>query len=198
MDRIVSQLMAEIDGVHASAGEGGGSGSGSSVGEDGDDEDGGGGDGGVGSGHKLFVLGATNRPDLLDQSLLRPGRFDRLVKVGPPETREQQAAVLRALTRKFTLSAEVDLDALASKLPTALSGADLYALCAAALSASIRECAAERVKNGVVSAKAAAADDEDDDDDDAADPAATVRLQVDAAHCEAARVELFSPSDVMD
>ena len=52
MDRIVSQLMAEIDGVHTSS-EGGG----------------------------LFVLGATNRPDLLDPSLLRPGRFDRLVHI---------------------------------------------------------------------------------------------------------------------
>ena len=83
---------------------------------------------------------------------LRPGRFDRLVKVAPPETREQQAAVLRALTRKFALGADVDLSAIAVKLPTKLSGADVLSAVRGALSASIRECAAERRSNGIVSA----------------------------------------------
>ena len=183
MDRIVSQLMAEIDGVHASVnGEGGGGGGGGGSGSDGASGEGEDADGGANA-HKLFVLGATNRPDLLDQSLLRPGRFDRLVKVAPPETREQQAAVLRALTRKFALGADVDLSAIAVKLPTKLSGADLYALCAAALSASIRECAAERTRNGIVSAAKTA------DETEAATPVPAI--VVNAAHFESAREELF-------
>jgi SpoVK/Ycf46/Vps4 family AAA+-type ATPase len=41
----------------------------------------------------LFVLGATNRPDLVDTSLLRPGRFDQLVRIGSPDTHAKQAAV---------------------------------------------------------------------------------------------------------
>ena len=84
-----------------------------------------------------------------------------------------------------------------SPAATALSGADLYALCAAALAASIRECAAERVKNGVVSAKADAADEDEEAEAVAERPA----IIVSAAHFEAARVELFCPSsdvDVMD
>jgi peroxin-6 len=72
MDRIVSQLLAELDGMS-------------------DGEDGGGG---------VFVIGATNRPDLLDAALLRPGRFDKMLYLGVSDTHEKQATIMEALTRK--------------------------------------------------------------------------------------------------
>ncbi|GLC61818.1 hypothetical protein PLESTB_001806500 [Pleodorina starrii] len=132
MDRVVSQLLAEIDGL--SGGGGSGTGSGGS----------GGGSSGTGSGTGLiFVIGATNRPDLLDPSLLRPGRLDVCVYVGIAEDPDSKTKVLQALTRKFALSSDVDLPTLASACPPTLSGADLYALCAdawmGALQRHIRE-----------------------------------------------------------
>jgi peroxin-6 len=69
MDRIVSQLLAELDGMS---------------------------DGGEG----VFVIGATNRPDLLDQALLRPGRFDKMLYLGVSDTHDKQQTILEALTRK--------------------------------------------------------------------------------------------------
>jgi peroxin-6 len=77
MDRIVSQLLAELDGMSSSGG--------------GDDSGGGG----------VFVIGATNRPDLLDQALLRPGRFDKMLYLGVSDTHEKQLKIMEALTRKY-------------------------------------------------------------------------------------------------
>lgn len=76
MDRIVSQLLAELDGMS-------------------DGEESGGG---------VFVIGATNRPDLLDPALLRPGRFDKMLYLGISDTHEKQATIMQALTRKCVLS----------------------------------------------------------------------------------------------
>ncbi|AGO10753.1 AaceriAGR394Wp [[Ashbya] aceris (nom. inval.)] len=102
MDRIVSQLLAELDGLST------------------------GGDG-------LFVIGATNRPDLLDEALLRPGRFDKLLYLGISDTNEKQANILRALTRKFALDPDVSLEDLAASCPFTYTGADFYALCSDAM-----------------------------------------------------------------
>jgi peroxin-6 len=68
MDRIVSQLLAELDGMQKSG--------------------------------DLFVIGATNRPDLIDPALLRPGRFDKLIYLGISESHDTQLKILKALTRK--------------------------------------------------------------------------------------------------
>ncbi|XP_054635659.1 peroxisomal ATPase PEX6 isoform X2 [Dunckerocampus dactyliophorus] len=106
MDRVVSQLLAELDALPASA--------------------------------QVFVIGATNRPDLLDQSLLRPGRFDKLVYVGINEDRSSQLQVLQAILRNFHLAPDVDLLQVVERCPAHMSGADLYALCSDAMTAAIK------------------------------------------------------------
>ncbi|KAJ8392373.1 hypothetical protein AAFF_G00074980 [Aldrovandia affinis] len=106
MDRVVSQLLAELDGLHSSG--------------------------------DVFVIGATNRPDLLDQSLLRPGRFDKLVYVGITEDKESQLQVLKAIVRKFEVDQSVSLQDVVDRCPPQLTGADLYALCSDAMTAAIK------------------------------------------------------------
>ncbi|HXR14287.1 MAG TPA: ATP-dependent zinc metalloprotease FtsH [Solirubrobacteraceae bacterium] len=71
----------------------------------------------------VVVLAATNRPDVLDSALLRPGRFDRRVAVQPPD-RAGRAAILRVHTQGIPLASDVDLDGLASTTP-GMVGADL-------------------------------------------------------------------------
>src|SRR5205823_4823407 len=71
----------------------------------------------------VIVIAATNRADVLDQALLRPGRFDRRVMVQPPD-RRGRAAILRIHTRNVPLAPDVDLDQLAAQTPGSV-GADL-------------------------------------------------------------------------
>jgi cell division protease FtsH len=71
----------------------------------------------------VIVIAATNRPDVLDQALLRPGRFDRRVAVQPPD-RNGREAILRVHTRGVPLAPDVDLRGLASTTP-GMVGADL-------------------------------------------------------------------------
>jgi cell division protease FtsH len=74
-------------------------------------------------GKGVIVLAATNRADVLDQALLRPGRFDRRVTLQPPD-RRGRAAILKIHTAKVPLAPDVDLDAIAGATP-GLVGADL-------------------------------------------------------------------------
>jgi len=71
----------------------------------------------------VVVLGATNRPEILDQALLRPGRFDRRVGVQPPD-RDGRRKILEVHTRSLPLADDVDLGVLASTTP-GMVGADL-------------------------------------------------------------------------
>jgi cell division protease FtsH len=71
----------------------------------------------------VIVLGATNRPEILDPALLRPGRFDRRVSVQPPD-RAGREAILRVHTRGVPLAPEVDLGGIAASTP-GMVGADL-------------------------------------------------------------------------
>lgn len=108
MDRIVSALLAELDGAADAA--------------------------------DVFVLAATNRPDLLDPALLRPGRFEKLVFVGVCEDHEGQVKILRAVTSKIPVSPSTSLERVASLLPLSLTGADMYALATDALYTALHRC----------------------------------------------------------
>ncbi len=78
---------------------------------------------GFASKEAVVVLGATNRPEILDQALLRPGRFDRRVAVQPPD-KPGRIKILEVHTRSLPLGRDVDLAALAASTP-GMVGADL-------------------------------------------------------------------------
>jgi len=73
--------------------------------------------------HEVIVLAATNRPDVLDPAILRPGRFDREITVGLPD-RKGREGILKIHTKQLNLDADVNLDLLA-QTTTGFSGADL-------------------------------------------------------------------------
>ncbi|CAG9816067.1 unnamed protein product [Phaedon cochleariae] len=106
MDRVVSQLLAEMDGLNESA--------------------------------IVFIIGATNRPDLIDPALLRPGRFDKLLYIGPCTDKESKISVLKALTRQFNLDTDVDLAEIVGICPKNITGADFYGICSTAWSSAVR------------------------------------------------------------
>ncbi len=86
---------------------------------------------------EVFVVAATNRPELVDPALLRPGRLDRLVHVPPPDA-ESRADILRAVTKRMPLADDVDLDALGTACRR-YSAADLEALAREAAMNAMRE-----------------------------------------------------------
>ncbi|MCY0868883.1 MAG: CDC48 family AAA ATPase [Desulfurococcus sp.] len=85
----------------------------------------------------VVVLAATNRPDLLDPALLRPGRFDKLVYVPPPDY-NARLEILKVHTRSVPLDVDVDLAKIA-KITEGYSGADIEALVREAVMAALRE-----------------------------------------------------------
>lgn len=82
------------------------------------------------------IIGATNRPDILDEALLRPGRFDRTIEV-PNPVKESRARILEIHTSKMKIDENIDLDMI-SELTEGLSGADLKAVCTEAGMFAIR------------------------------------------------------------
>ena len=76
---------------------------------------------------QVVVIGATNRPDSLDPALRRPGRFDREIEIGVPDT-EERKEVLEIHTRNMPLAEDVDLDKIANTTHGCV-GADLESLC---------------------------------------------------------------------
>jgi len=104
-DRIVNQLLTEMDGIKPLRG--------------------------------VVVIAATNRPDLVDPALLRPGRFDRVIYVPPPD-KKTRLEILKIHTRKIPLAEDVDLNKLA-EMTEGYSGADLEALVREAVLIALRE-----------------------------------------------------------
>ena len=85
----------------------------------------------------VVVIGATNRPDIIDPALLRPGRFDRIIYVPPPD-KKARLEILKVHTRKMPLAPDVNLQEIA-ELTEGYTGADLAALCREAAMTALRE-----------------------------------------------------------
>ncbi|MCD6536384.1 MAG: CDC48 family AAA ATPase [Thaumarchaeota archaeon] len=85
----------------------------------------------------VVVIGATNRPDILDPGLLRPGRFDRVIYVPPPDV-EGRYQILQIHTKNMPLADDVDLRKIA-ELTEGYTGADLEAVCREAALTAARE-----------------------------------------------------------
>ncbi|MCW1820229.1 ATPase [Mycolicibacterium conceptionense] len=117
----------------------------------------------------VVVLGATNRPDLIDPALLRPGRLEKLVFVEPPDA-DARREILRTAGKSIPLAADVDLDGLASELD-GYSAADCVAL--------LREAALTAMRRSIDAADVTAAD--------VARARETVRPSLDAAQVESLR-----------
>ncbi len=103
-DRVLSQLLTEIDGVNIKG---------------------------------VVTIGITNRPDLIDASLLRPGRLDLIVYVKPPN-REERLEILKIITKRMPIADDVNLSAIADSTD-GYTGADLNALCREAAINAMRE-----------------------------------------------------------
>jgi len=91
--------------------------------------------------HNVVIIAATNRPDMLDPALLRPGRFDRLVAIPAPDL-EGRKQILRIHTAQKPLAEDVDLDELAKRTDS-YTGADLAALTNEAVMLTIRSLVAK-------------------------------------------------------
>jgi len=92
---------------------------------------------GVGVRKNVFFIGATNRPEILDEALMRPGRLDQLIYFPLPDL-PSRVGVLKANLRKTPVAKDVDMD-FVGKLTEGFSGADLTELCQRACKAAIRE-----------------------------------------------------------
>jgi len=122
---------------------------------------------GVGAKKNVFVIGATNRPDIIDPALMRPGRLDQLIYIPMPDY-ESRLSVLKAVLRKTPINKDVDLAYLAGQTEK-FTGADLTEICQRAAKLAIREdiqksCERERVREeSRAEGLAMDADDVDDD-----------------------------------
>jgi transitional endoplasmic reticulum ATPase len=92
---------------------------------------------GMGSGKTLFIIGATNRPDILDPGIMRPGRLDQLIYIPLPD-RESRVSIFKANLRKSPISEEVNMGQLADATE-GFSGADITEICQRAAKNAIRE-----------------------------------------------------------
>jgi len=85
----------------------------------------------------VFIIGATNRPDIIDPALMRPGRLDQLIYIPLPDFKSR-VEVFRAVLRKSPVSKDVDIEFLAGKTE-GFSGADITEICQRATQLAIRE-----------------------------------------------------------
>jgi transitional endoplasmic reticulum ATPase len=85
----------------------------------------------------VVVIGATNRPDIIDPALLRPGRFDRILYVSPPD-RDSRLQIIKIHTKKKPLAEDVNIEHLADKTD-GYTGADIASLSSAAVMLALRQ-----------------------------------------------------------
>jgi transitional endoplasmic reticulum ATPase len=88
--------------------------------------------------HNVIVIAATNRPDIIDSALLRPGRFDRLIEIGMPDEKARHE-ILKIHTTNKPMAEDVNLEEIAKRTDK-YSGADLAAIVNEAVMLAIREC----------------------------------------------------------
>lgn len=92
---------------------------------------------GVGARKNVFVIGATNRPDILDPAVIRPGRLDQLIYIPLPDLKSR-IAIFKSQLRKAPIDPTVDLEVLA-RSTHGFSGADIAEICTTASKLAIRE-----------------------------------------------------------
>jgi len=92
---------------------------------------------GIGAKKNVFVIGATNRPDIIDAAVMRPGRLDQLIYIPLPDEKSR-LSILQANLKKSPLEANVELEYLA-KMTNGFSGADLTEICQRACKLAIRQ-----------------------------------------------------------
>jgi transitional endoplasmic reticulum ATPase len=119
---------------------------------------------GVGAKKNVFIVGATNRPDIIDTALMRPGRLDQLIYIPMPDY-DSRLGILRATLRKSPVSKDVDLSYLAAQTDK-FTGADLTEICQTACKIAIREEIERDIEHQRMKEDAGEEMDEDDDDDD--------------------------------
>jgi transitional endoplasmic reticulum ATPase len=99
---------------------------------------------GMSSKKNVFIIGATNRPDIIDPAILRPGRLDQLIYIPLPDEKSREA-ILKANLRKSPMAKDVDLGYIA-KVSHGFSGADLTEICQRACKLAIRESIEAEIK----------------------------------------------------
>ncbi|XP_053213862.1 transitional endoplasmic reticulum ATPase [Panonychus citri] len=99
---------------------------------------------GMGSKKNVFIIGATNRPDIIDPAILRPGRLDQLIYIPLPDEKSRES-ILKANLRKSPIAKDVDLTYVA-KVTHGFSGADLTEICQRACKLAIRESIEAEIK----------------------------------------------------
>ena len=115
---------------------------------------------GINSKKSVFIIGATNRPDIIDPAIIRPGRLDQLVYIPLPDE-ASRSSILAAALRKSPVAPDVDL-AYLSKNTNGFSGADLTEICQRAVKFAIRESIEKEIQRE--EEMAAAADDTMDEE----------------------------------
>jgi peroxin-6 len=85
------------------------------------------------SDNRVFVIGATNRPDLLDPSILRAGRFDKQIYLGISKKKEDRVKILKAQTRNSRLQENFNFELIVDNVPENFTGADFYGLTSKAM-----------------------------------------------------------------
>ncbi|KAL3926965.1 MAG: hypothetical protein SGBAC_013270 [Bacillariaceae sp.] len=119
---------------------------------------------GVGAKKNVFIIGATNRPDITDTALMRPGRLDQLIYIPMPDF-ESRLSILRATLRKSPVSKEVDLSYLASQTDK-FTGADLTEICQSACKLAIREEIERDIERQRIKAESGEMEDDEEEDED--------------------------------
>merc|ERR1712100_843568 len=122
---------------------------------------------GMNSKKQVFIIGATNRPDIIDPALMRPGRLDQLIYIPMPDL-DSRMSILKACLRKSPVSKDVDLNYIAAHTDK-YTGADLTEICQRAAKLAIRESIARDMERHRLRAEAGE-DEMEDVAEDADDP----------------------------